>query len=178
LTEKNKIILNFIKKEYSYDVSKNINFFNKYINNGRYELFTPELFISDNKTQISDYFYAQISKVLTDTKSMNENDISSYIDSKLLNINMDNNYYKYEKETFINMLHIFKSSIMYFSNNNSAYYSLQTSSNTSSRIGRNNYWKIAAADFVEGIAGGCVGAHVGFLIGAISGSAVMAIGLW
>lgn len=170
--EKQKVVLSYLKENKDLDLFKVLNSFDLYLNNEKPN-FNPFEYVSSFKKQLSEHFYNKIINVLTETSNINDISVLKELVSKYRNEALnDDEFYENEKETFVNMLYIYESSIDLWYNYN------ENDQNLTNRISSKHYWQIATCDFIGGISGGIFGGQVGFLVGAIGSSAQAAVCFW
>ncbi len=125
-------------------------------------------FVQDAAKDYSPYYQEQVNTILNGIKSAQNDTIAmkKMISDYLSNIDEDDNFAPNEKEYFINSLYVLNSSITYWYN-----YKLDT------KMDEDDYWKIPVSDWAGGIIG-LIGGPAGSVSGFVSGSVLMAIGLW
>ena len=173
LNERSNLIIDFFNDSYDKNVSGIINEFRDYKN------FDPKSYVKDHNDRMSQYMFSKVIDLLNKTKNVraDKNKVLNLIRDFKSDVQNDNNYLTNEKEAFLNMLIVFEKSVELWYDNEFVD-QFKELNKTTSKIDDDDYWKIAASDYVGGIAGGLTGGPAGAAIGIAAGSLQSVISLW
>lgn len=178
-SQKDLIILDYFQLNYGWDVSHLLNRFNQFESGVPIKMkgIDPILYTQSIKSSISHEFYSEMIWVLKSTKSVNANPELVVVEIKksITQVQGNEKLSLSEKKLLLDMLDVFEHSVALWKNYD---YSLNDNFADINSISPNDYWKIAACDFIGGAIGGLSTAGAGALPGLLIGSIDCAISLW
>ncbi len=174
LKHKYSYLQKYFKEKYNYDAKYTIKLMTQYINEKEgcncIKLIQEQLQGKASKRYIS--ITTEVLKEVANDKYDLYNKMK-VIEKYIEKVKKDTHINSKEKNVLINSLIVFKDSLKFW---HDFLPGLQNSTEAA-RIKEEDYWKIAAADYVEGITGGLLGGPLGAFLGIVSGSLVMVISL-
>jgi hypothetical protein len=181
-SERRNLMESWFMMKYSWDIELLLNRFQSFESGNPLALqnYTPQSYLNSIESEVDVYLYSQINEVVNQSYLLRSSEvdlhtlISNYKVSAMGNTNFSSNE---DKLLFIDMLDVMDHSVTLWYN-----YNYGTNNNFPAGlvtgVSEDDYWKIAASDFLGGIAGGLPTLGLGALPGMAVASGQMIIGLW